>query len=342
MAYTLGELAAHVEGAIHGDADSQINSVASLEAATEGSISFIYDKHYVSQLETTSASAVILSRGLLDKCPVAAIVCDNPHLAFTKIATLLHPLETPPAGVHDSAVVAGSAEIHASASIGANVVIEAGTVIGAGVNVGAGCFVGRDCHIDESSRLVANVTICDGVVIGRNAILHPGVVIGSDGFGLSKEGDRWLKVPQLGSVIIGDDVEIGANTTVDRGALGNTIIGHGVKLDNQIQIAHNVCIGDNTAVAGCVGIAGSTRIGKRCTLAGGVGLVGHIEIADDTHITGMSLVTRSITTPGVYSSGTPLQENRDWQRNFVRFRQLDDMAKRLKSLEKKLAELEKD
>lgn len=342
MTYTLGELAAHVQGTLKGDADCEIDSVASLQSAVAGQLTFITSKEYSALLTNTSASAVVLSEDFIGECPVSAIVCNNPHLAFTKIAQLLNPIEDVLSSIHESAVIDDSASIDDSAFIGANCVIGPGVVIGSGVYVGPGCTIGSDSVIGDSCRLISNVTLCDHIIIGRRAIIHPGVVIGADGFGLSNDDGVWLKVPQLGKVTIGDDVEIGANTTIDRGALDDTVIGNGVKLDNQIQIAHNVQIGDHTAVAGCVGIAGSAHIGNSCTIGGGVGILGHLHIVDDVHVTAMSLVTKSITEPGVYSSGTPLQENREWHRNFVRYRQLDDMAKRLKHLEKQLALMEKD
>jgi len=208
--------------------------------------------------------------------------------------------------------------------------------IGRNAIIGAGCVIGAGSIIDDDSRLVANVSICDHVRIGKRVLIHPGAVIGSDGFGLVNDSGEWLKVPQLGTVSIGNDVALGANTTIYLGSLDDTVIEDGVKLDNQIQFAHNVHIGAHTAIAGCVGIAGSTRIGRYCAIGGGVGITGHLEIADNVHVTAMSLVTQSITEAGVYSSGTPLQTNSKWRRNFVRFGQLDEMARRLQKIEKKL------
>ena len=209
-------------------------------------------------------------------------------------------------------------------------------MIAAGCDIGPGCVIGKGVEIAENTRFIANVTVCHGTKIGRRVILHPGVVIGADGFGLARDGERWYKVPQIGGVILGDDVEIGANTTVDRGAIEDTVLEEGVKLDNLIQIGHNVFIGAHTAIAACTAIAGSARIGKHCAIGGCVGIVGHLEIADNVTITGMSHVSQAITKPGVYSSGTPLEENSKWHRNFVRLKQLDEMARRLKSVEKKI------
>lgn len=336
MTQTLAELATRFGAGIQGDADCLIQGVASLKSAQSGQISFFYDKHYVDELALTKASAVILRPEHSELSPTACLVTDNPQLLFARVAELFQRQAGVEAGIHSDATVDPSAQIDPSAFIAARAVIDRDAKIGRNTVIGAGCVIGAGSVIGDDVRLVANVTICDNVRIGDRALIHPGVVIGSDGFGLVKDEDRWLKVPQLGSVVIADDVEIGANTTIDRGTLDNTIIEQGVKLDNQIQVAHNVHIGAHTAIAGCAGIAGSVRIGRYCTIAGGVGFSGHLEIADNVHITGMSLVTKSITEPGVYSSSMPTQESRKWNRNVTRFGQLDDMAKRLKKIEKKL------
>ncbi len=333
MSKTLGQLAEHVGGQVYGDADCVISGVATLQSAKRGDISFLANPRYTRYLAVTEASAVIVSDEYHAACPVDALVVADPYLSYARIAALLSPSAASRRGCHSSAVVEDGSRVDPSAWIGPHSVIEAGAEIGAGVMVGPGCVIGRDSRIGDGSRLVANVTVCHGCRIGKRVVLHPGVVIGSDGFGLANDGDNWVKVPQLGGVLIADDVEIGANTTVDRGALDDTVIENGVKLDNQIQVAHNVYIGEHTAIAGCTGIAGSARIGARCTIGGGVGVVGHTEIADDVHITGMSFVAHSIRKPGVYSSGTPLEANREWRRNYARFHQLDAMARRLRKLE---------
>ena len=333
MMRTLGQLAEHVGGRVHGEADCQINGVATLQNAKAGDISFLANPRYTRFLASTAASAVIVGDDYRDACPANALVVADPYLSYAQIATLLNPPAVMPQGCHPTAVVAEGSSVDSSAWIGPHSVIEEDVEIGAGVMVGPGCVIGYGSRIGAGSRLVANVTVCHGSRLGKRVVLHPGVVIGSDGFGLANDGGNWVKVPQLGGVIIGDDVDIGANTTVDRGALDDTIIEHGVKLDNQIQVAHNVYIGAHTAIAGCTGIAGSARIGARCTIGGGVGIVGHTEISDDVHITGMSFVAHSIRKPGVYSSGTPLEANREWRRNYARFHQLDDMARRLRRLE---------
>lgn len=336
MTQTLRELAAHFAADIQGDADCLIQGVSSLKSAQPGQISFFYDKHYTEELAQTKASAVILRPEHTSLSPTACLITENPKLLFAYVARLLQQHVVVESGIHKDASIAADACIDASASIAARVVIGRNVKIGKNTNIGAGCVIGDGSVIGDDVRLVANVTVCDNVRIGNRALIHPGVVIGSDGFGLVNDGGEWLKVPQLGTVVIGNDVEIGANTTIDRGTLDDTVIEDGVKLDNQIQVAHNVHIGAHTAIAGCVGIAGSTRIGRHCGIGGGVGITGHLEITDNVQVTAMSLVTQSITESGVYSSGTPLQSNSVWRRNFVRFGQLDEMARRLKKIEKKL------
>ncbi|MDT8402976.1 UDP-3-O-(3-hydroxymyristoyl)glucosamine N-acyltransferase [Sulfuriflexus sp.] len=336
MTQTLGELATRFDADIKGDADCRIQAVASLKSARPGQISFFYDRHYADELARTRASAVILKPEHCDLSPTACLLTENPQLLFARVANLFQQQARVEAGIHRDATVAASAQIDPTASVAARAVIADDVRIGRHVIIGAGCVIGAGSIIDDDSRLVANVSICDNVRIGKRVLVHPGAVIGSDGFGLVNDAGEWLKVPQLGTVSIGNDVEIGANTTIDRGSLDNTVIEDGVKLDNQIQVAHNVYIGAHTAIAGCVGIAGSTRIGRYCAIGGGVGISGHLEIADNVHVTAMSLVTQSITEAGVYSSGTPLQTNSKWRRNFVRFGQLDEMVKRLQKIEKKL------
>ncbi len=336
MGLTLAELAGAIGAELRGDPASRVERVANLQHAVEGEVGFLTDSRYRNYLETTRATAVILASKDADASPVAVLVMDNPYLGYARAAQALDPLPPRPCGIHPHATIDGQARVHASAWVGPQSVIEEGARIGAGAFIGPRCLVGRDVIIGEHARLVAGVTICHSVEIGSRVLIHPGAVIGADGFGFANDNGVWVKIPQTGGVSIGDDAEIGANTTIDRGALEDTIIAEGVKLDNQIQVAHNVQIGAHTAVAGCVGIAGSTSIGRRCTIGGGVGIVGHLEIADDVHITVGSIVFQSLTEPGLYSSGVPVQENRPWRRNFVRFRQLDEMMRRIKNLEKKL------
>ena len=334
MTLTLSQLARQLNVELRGDGDVRVSMVASLQRAGPGALSFLANPKYRRYLKNTRASAVVLSGQDAQDSPVAVLVSDNPYACYARAARLLYPQDKPRSGIHPGAIVDAAAQIDPSAWIDANTVIAEGAKIGPSVQIGPGCIIGAKVEIGEGSQLVARVTILAEAHIGRRAILHPGVVIGSDGFGLAEVGGRWEKVPQLGSVRIGNDVEIGANTTIDRGAIENTIIEEGVKIDNQVQVAHNVFIGAQTAIAACVGISGSARIGRHCTLAGGVGVVGHLAIADHVHITGMSMVTRSISEPGTYSAGMPLMENRQWRRNAVRVKQLDCLTRRISSLEK--------
>lgn len=336
MKYTLGELAEHVSGEVIGDASCEIGGVGTLQHANNTQISFLNNASYRRYLSSSHAGAVILTASDASICTINALVCKNPYAAYAKIAALLNPKEDFEIGIHPAAHIAEDATVHASASIAAGVVIESGVHISTGVRVGPGCVIQKQSKIGSHTVLVANITIVHGCDIGKNCLIHPGVVIGADGFGQAWDEGSWIKVPQLGRVIIGDDVEIGANTTIDRGAIEDTLIENNVKLDNQIQVAHNVKIGAHTAIAGCTAIAGSTKIGKHCRIAGMVGIVGHLEIADNVTITAKSLVSGSIKKAGVYSSGTPLEPNQKWRKNTIRFKYLDEMAKRLNELEKQL------
>lgn len=307
--------------------------------ADAAALCFFANKKYREQLLATRAGAVILDRRDLPLCPVDALVSSNPYLAYARAARLLHPLPEVEGGCHPSAVLAASARVDPSSWIGPTAVVEEEAQIGPRVYVGPGCIVGARCRVGADSRLVARVTLCEGTQVGERALVQPGAVIGRDGFGFAKDGERWVRIPQLGSVRLGDDVEIGANTTVDRGALGDTVIADGAKLDNLIQIGHNCLIGENTAMAACSGISGSTSIGRNCTIAGAVGMAGHLEIGDEVHFTGMAMVTRSFSDPGIYSSGIPAMPNADWRRNAARFRHLDELVKRVKRLKDELAQL---
>ncbi len=324
---TLGQLAAHVGAELDAinetDSEIEIQQVATLDDAQEGEIAFLFDKKYRKFLQVTHASAVILQERYRHDCPVPAIITSDPYLAYARIATLLNKPMRANGKVHPSAVIDPLAKVDSSAEISANTVIEKGVMIGANTLIGPGCVVSEGAYIGDYSHLVANVTICHHVSIGKRALIHPGAVIGSDGFGLARDNGAWVKIPQIGSVQLGDDVEVGANTTIDRGALKDTIIENGVKLDNQVQIAHNVRIGENSAIAGCTGVAGSATIGKRCMLGGGIGIAGHIEIADDVTITGMSVVTKSIREEGSYSSGWPVRETKAWRKTVAKVHRLD-------------------
>ena len=334
MALTLGELAEKIGGKVAGDAGCVITGVATLQNARPGDITFLANPRYRRYLARTAASATILTPADQELCPGNVVLMDEPYVGYARAAAILHPRPQFVAGIHPAAIIAADCVVPKSAFIGANVVIETGVTIGRGASIGPGCIIGSNVSIGDDCRLAANITVCRGVTIGRRVMIHPGSVIGADGFGLANDNGVWVKVPQLGGVDIGDDVEIGANTTIDRGALENTIIEDGVKLDNQIQIAHNVRIGAHTAIAACVGIAGSTRIGRHCTIGGGVGIIGHLDIVDDAHITAMSFVTKSITRPGVYSSGMPVEPSNIWRRNTARLRHIDDMARRLHDVER--------
>ncbi len=340
MTLTLGELAAQLGAEVHGDADCELHGVGVLHDAQPGQLSFLANPKYRKYLAATRASAVILSPDDVAHCPGNALVHANPYLTYARAAALLHPLHRPAAGVSEGAWVDPAADVHPTAHVAPGCVVEAGTVIAERAIVGPNCVVRRNSRIGAGTRLVASVTLCADTQVGQGCVLHPGVVIGGDGFGLAPDGQgRWERVPQLGRVVIGDDVDIGANTTVDRGAIGDTVIHDGAKIDNLVQIAHNVEIGEGSAIAGCTGISGSSKIGRHCTLAGGVGLVGHIELTDNVHVTGFSMVTRSIDEPGVYAGGIPAISHAEWGRNFARIRKLDEMAKKIRTLEKQLAEL---
>ncbi|MDE2092037.1 MAG: UDP-3-O-(3-hydroxymyristoyl)glucosamine N-acyltransferase [Gammaproteobacteria bacterium] len=334
--YTLAELVHRCGGELRGDGKVRIRSVATIQNAGPGDIAFLANPHYRRFLVDTRAAAVILMATDVGACPAPALVTTNPYLLYARIASLLNPAPPLRAGKSLTASVHPAAQVASDAWIGPGAVVEAAAVIGSGASIGPNCVILAGAHVGEGSRLAANVTVCMGVRVGRRALIHPGVVIGADGFGIARDDKAWVKVPQLGSVRIGDDVEIGANTTIDCGALEDTVIEDGVKLDNQIQVAHNVRIGAHTAIAGCTGIAGSTIIGRRCMIAGGVGITGHLEICDDVTVTAMTLVTHSIHQPGIYSGSLPMDTTARWRRNSVRFRQLDELARRLTAIEKKL------
>lgn len=323
---------------MYGDEDCQIHSVSTLSQAGAGQISFLTNSKYRKHLMGSTAEAVILTQADSSDCPINALVVNNPHAAYAKIATLLNPPPTAILGIAPTAYVDPTAQVDETASIGHHCVIEAGVKIGKGVRIGPGCVVRYNTVIEDNSELVANVTINYGCRLGARVLLHPGVVIGADGFGQANDGGIWIKVPQLGSVVIEDDVEIGANSTVDRGAIDDTVIGKGVKLDNLIQVAHNVHIGEHSVIAACTAIAGSTHIGKGCVIGGCVGIVGHLEITDNVMITGMSMVTKSITEPGSYSSGLPAEATATWHKSIARFRLLEKYAQRLKAVEVQLQE----
>ena len=335
MVLTIGEIARQLGAGVRGDESCEIDRVETLERAGAGAVSFFSNRRYRPQLLDTRASAVLVAEGDADDCPTNALIVANPYVGYARVARLLNPLPEAATGVHPSAVVDPSAQVDASAWIGPRVVLEAGVSIGARASIGPGCVIQERVSIGADCRLDANVTLCHDVELGERVTIYPGAVIGADGFGIANDGGRWIKIPQLGRVIICDDVDIGANTCIDRGALEDTRIGQGVKIDNHVQIGHNVQIGNNTAVAGCVAIAGSARIGERCTIGGSSSVSGHLEIADDVHLTGGTNVPNNIKEPGIYSSTLPLQPNLNWRKNMARVKHLDELARRVRALENK-------
>jgi len=332
--HTVAELADRFGLGFRGDGSCVIDGVGTLAGAGPTQLSFLSNSKYTAQLATTQAGVVVLREEDLDARHGAALIARDPYVAYARIAALFERLPAAPAGIHPSAVIAPGARVSDSASIGPCCVIGEGAVIEDGAVLGPHCIVGEDCRVGAQSRLVARVTLVTRVTLGRRVLVHPGAVIGSDGFGLAFDTDHWIKLPQLGGVRIGDDCEIGANTTIDRGALEDTVLEEDVRLDNQIQIAHNVHVGAHTAMAGCAAVAGSAKIGRYCMIGGNAGVLGHLELADRVTITAKSLVTHSIREPGEYSSGVPLQDNRQWRRNAARFKHLDEYARRLSALEK--------
>ena len=334
MGLTLGELAVRFGCELRGDPLLRVARVGTLAGAGPGDLGFLANPHYRAQLAATRATVVVLDAASAPLCPAAVLVHSNPYATYARIAALLHPEPLAVPGAHPGAHVDPSAQVAASASIGAGAVIGPRSLIGERTRIGAGCVLGADVRVDADCVLHPRVTLECGTQLGARVSVQSGAVIGSDGFGFARDGERWTKVPQLGRVRVGDDVEIGANTTIDRGAIDDTVIAAGVKLDNQIQIAHNVQIGEHTVIAACVGISGSTRIGARCMIAGAVGIVGHLDICDDVVVTGLSMVSHSISTPGVYSGGIPAAPAAVWRRLVGRFKRLDALAGRVTELER--------
>jgi UDP-3-O-[3-hydroxymyristoyl] glucosamine N-acyltransferase len=336
MRFTLAELAQRFGLELKGDGGISVGGVCTLQPGEPGCIAFLANPKYRSQLGDTLASAVILGRKDVPGLKAAGLVAADPYLAFARIAKLFDTARDFAAGVHPSATVAAGASIEASAHVGAQAVIETGAHIASGAFVGPGCVVGEGSVVGAGTRLEARVWIGPRVRIGERCRFNPGAVIGGRGFGLARGPAGWEEVPQLGGVVIGNDVEVGSNTCIDRGAIGDTVIEDGVKLDNLIQVAHNVRIGAQTAIAANVGIAGSTRIGRRCMIGGGAGFNGHIEIADDVIVLGYAMVTESLPKKGVYGSGLPVQGARDWRKSVARIHRLGHLDERLKAIEKHL------
>lgn len=333
MRAQLGDLATCFGCELVGDPGAIVTHVATLANADSASVSFFSNPAYRQELKGTRAGAVVLREDDAKDCPVPALLAPEPYLAFARIATLLHPSEPLPPGRHASAVVDASAEVDASAHVGAHAVIGPMAVIGAHVAIGPNTVIGPRCRIGAYTRLHANVTLVQDVVLGERCIVHPGAVLGSDGFGNAPSDTGWVKVPQVGGVRIGNDVEIGANTTIDRGAIEDTVIEDGVRLDNLIQIAHNVRLGEHTAMAALSGISGSTVVGKRCMFGGQSGVVGHITICDDVVVGGATMISKDIREPGFYTGSFPAEKDKDWKRKVARFRRLDELARRVRALE---------
>jgi UDP-3-O-[3-hydroxymyristoyl] glucosamine N-acyltransferase len=334
--YRLAQIVKRFGGEILGDPQTRVSQVATLESAGASHISFLAHGKYRKQLAGTRAGAVILAGTDSSLTKLPRIVCDDPYLYFAKVSALFNPPQATTPGVHKTAVVERGTRIPASAAIGAGAYIGRQVKLGRGVVIGAGCHLGDGVEIGAASFLHPGVTIYPGCRLGRRALVHSGAVIGADGFGIAPEDGVWRKIPQVGRVTIGNDVEIGANSCIDRGALDDTIIEDGAKLDNLIQIGHNVRIGAHTAIAGCTGIAGSTRIGKHCMIGGAASIVGHLDIADRVVIHAGAVVTKSIGQAGTYG-GHPAEDNRRWTRSMAHLRQLDALRERVRRIEQQLS-----
>jgi UDP-3-O-[3-hydroxymyristoyl] glucosamine N-acyltransferase len=334
--YSLSELANLVGGTVHGNGDVRISAVGTLAGAKAHQISFLTNPKYKSQLASTQAGAVIVHSNLQDEVPCAALLADNPHAVFAKVAQLFDTTPPVASGIANTAVVAPSANIGSDVSLGHNVLIEENVVLGDGVVIGANTVIRKGARIGADSIIYPNVTIYHDVQIGKRVTVHSQTVIGAAGFGYANDSGVWLPIPQTGSVIIGDDSQIGASSSIDRGALDDTVLGTNVIIDNQVQIGHNCIIGDHSCVCGHTGIAGSCNIGKHVIIAGGVGINGHISICDNVQVTGYTMVVQDIKEPGVYSSGQPAQPNKQWRKNTVQLQKIGSLFSRVKALEKQV------
>ncbi|OTQ59183.1 UDP-3-O-(3-hydroxymyristoyl)glucosamine N-acyltransferase [Gilliamella sp. A7] len=335
FAFSLEQLAEQLGATLYGDGTLIITGVASMKSAKQGQITFLSDKKFQNNLSTCDASAIVMTEDSLKYWNGAALIVKDPYLCYAKLAQILDTTPLPAKDIADSAVIDPTAQLGNNIAIGANAVIESGVVLGDNCIIGAGCFIGKDTIIGAGTKLWSNISVYHNCVIGENCLIQSGTVIGADGFGYANDKGKWIKIPQLGRVVIGNNVEIGASTTIDRGALDDTVIGNGVIIDNQCQIAHNDIIGDHTAIAGGVIMAGSLTIGRHCLIGGASVINGHMEICDQVTVTGMGMVMRPITEPGVYSSGIPLQQNKVWRKTASLVLHIDEMNKRLKALEKK-------
>ncbi len=338
--FALSDIVARFDGELVDDDGVKISRVAPIERAGPHEIAFVSQSKYLKQIETTQAGALILPPEGRDLTKRPRIITPNPYLYFARVSTLFNPLPQSAPGIHPAAVVHENANVAGNASVGPGAVIGKDAIIGERTVIGPNCSIGDGVRIGDDCLLYANVSVYHGCVVGNRVILHSGCVIGSDGFGLANEKGRWVKIPQTGRAILEDDVEVGACTTIDRGALDDTVIEEGVKLDNQIQVAHNVRIGAHTAIAGCTGIAGSAKIGRHCMIGGAAMIHGHIEIADGVRISTNTLITKSLSKPGTYTSALPFSEHGEWLKNAVHMRNLDKLVARIKELEKRIAEIE--
>lgn len=340
MSYSLSEIVARFGGELLDDNGVRIAAVAPVERAGAGEIAFVSQAKYLREIASSQAGALILPPEGRDAGTRPRIITANPYLYFARVSALLNPAPHPAPGAHLAAFIHPQAKVAATATIGAGAVVCEGAVIGERSIVGPNSVIGEYVTLGDDCLLHANVTIYHHCEVGNRVILHSGCVIGSDGFGLANDKGRWVKIPQVGRTVLGDDVEVGAGTTIDRGALDDTVIEEGVKLDNLIQVAHNVRIGAHTAIAACTGIAGSAKIGKHCMIGGAAMIFGHIEIADGVHISTNTLITKSLTKPGTYTSALPFSEHGEWLRNAAHLRKLDKLVGRIKDLEKRISELE--
>lgn len=334
--FRLADIVGRFGGELIGEGETLVMQVATLASAGPSDISFLSSGKYRHQLVDSRAGAVILGKSDRDATNKPRIVCDNPYVYFAKVSNLLNPLPELEPGIHPSAVVEAGAQIHPTASIGPFCCIGQGAKIGEHAVIGASCSIGENVQIGSHVRLYAGVSIYHGCILGNNCIIHSGAVIGADGFGIAMDEGQWLKIPQIGRVLIGNDVEIGANTTIDRGALDDTIIEDGVKIDNQVQVAHNVSIGAHTAIAGCTGIAGSTKIGRYCKIGGSGMILGHLSIVDHVDISAGTMITKSIEVPGAYTAIYPFAPHREWLKNTAQLRHLHELADKVKRLEEKI------
>ncbi len=333
---TLSEIVTRLGGRIIGNPETQVRQLGSLEHATAGQIAFFSHRRHAPLLARTRASAIVLAPEVAQLASMPRIVTDDPYLYFARLAQLFNPRAVCEPGIDRSATVDPRAMVDASARVEVGASIGAQARIGPRAWIGAGCYVGKGVRVGEDTRLYPTAVVYDECVIGARARVHAGAVIGADGFGYARDGDRWLAIPQIGRVVIGDDVDIGANTTIDRGTIDDTIIETGVKLDNQVQVAHNVRIGANTAIAGCVGIAGSTVIGKDCEIGGAAMISGHLRIADGSRISAATVVTHSISRRGTYTGIYPIDDHVSWVKNAAGLRRLSKLMDRVRALEKRL------